>query len=78
MISLRRQLIVDEHDTLIYPEGTACADVLTAGERGGSIASRVFFGLGLGVSTRSSRTTISLPYGQANPTISLTSVFSTS
>lgn len=48
MIPLRRQLIVEEHGTLIYPEGTACADVLTAGERGGSFASRVFFGLGLG------------------------------
>ena len=48
MIPLRRQLIVDEHDTLIYPEGTACADVLMAGEKGGSFASRVFFGLGLG------------------------------
>lgn len=48
MIPLRRQLIVEEHDTLTYPEGTACADVLVAGERGGSIASRVFFGLGMG------------------------------
>ena len=48
MIPLRRQLIVDEHETLIYPEGTACADVLQAGERGGSFASRVFLGLGLG------------------------------
>jgi putative OPT family oligopeptide transporter len=48
MIPLRRQLIVEEHDTLIYPEGTACADVLMAGERGGSFASRVFLGLGLG------------------------------
>ncbi len=48
MIPLRRQLIVDEHATLIYPEGTACADVLVAGDRGGSSASRVFFGLGLG------------------------------
>jgi putative OPT family oligopeptide transporter len=48
MIPLRRQLIVDEHDTLVYPEGTACADVLMAGERGGSFASRVFLGLGLG------------------------------
>ena len=48
MIPLRRQLIVDEHATLIYPEGTACADVLMAGERGGSFASRVFLGLGLG------------------------------
>src|ERR1700748_3764012 len=48
MIPLRRQLIVDEHDTLVYPEGTACADVLIAGERGGSFASRVLLGLGLG------------------------------
>ncbi len=48
MIPLRRQLIVEEHETLAYPEGTACADVLIAGDRGGSFASRVFFGLGLG------------------------------
>jgi putative OPT family oligopeptide transporter len=48
MIPLRRQLIVEEHGTLTYPEGTACADVLIAGEKGGSLASRVFFGLGLG------------------------------
>jgi putative OPT family oligopeptide transporter len=48
MIPLRRQLIVEEHGTLTYPEGTACADVLIAGERGGSLAGRVFAGLGLG------------------------------
>jgi putative OPT family oligopeptide transporter len=48
MIPLRRQLIVEEHGRLTYPEGTACADVLLAGERGGSFASRVFLGLGLG------------------------------
>ncbi len=48
MIPLRRQLIVEEHGTLTYPEGTACADVLIAGERAGSFASRVFMGLGLG------------------------------
>jgi putative OPT family oligopeptide transporter len=48
MIPLRRQLIVEEHGELTYPEGTACADVLKAGERGGSFASRVFLGLGLG------------------------------
>ena len=48
MIPLRRQLIVQEHGVLPYPEGTACADVLIAGERGGSLASRVFLGLGLG------------------------------
>src|ERR1700753_4067816 len=46
MIPLRRQLIVEEHGTLTYPEGAACADVLIAGERGGSLAGRVFAGLG--------------------------------
>src|ERR1700692_19375 len=48
MIPLRRQLIVKEHGNLAFPEGTACADVLIAGERGGSFAGRVFWGLGLG------------------------------
>jgi putative OPT family oligopeptide transporter len=48
MIPLRRQLIVKEHGNLLYPEGTACADVLIAGDKGGSFASRVFYGLGLG------------------------------
>jgi putative OPT family oligopeptide transporter len=48
MIPLRRQLIVKEHGSLQYPEGTACGDVLIAGDRGGSFASRVFWGLGLG------------------------------
>jgi len=48
MIPLRRQLIVKEHGNLLYPEGTACADVLIAGDRGGSFASRVFWGLGIG------------------------------
>jgi putative OPT family oligopeptide transporter len=38
MIPLRRQLIVGEHKNLLYPEGTACADVLVAGEKGGSFA----------------------------------------
>jgi putative OPT family oligopeptide transporter len=48
MVPLRRELIVEEHNNLKFPEGTACADVLVAGEKGGSFASRVFFGLGLG------------------------------
>ena len=48
MIPLRRQLIAKEHGNLLYPEGTACADVLIAGDRGGSFAGRVFWGLGLG------------------------------
>src|SRR5207248_5875223 len=48
MIPLRRQLIVKEHGNLPFPEGTACADVLVAGERGGSFAGSVFWGLGIG------------------------------
>ncbi|MBI4483721.1 MAG: oligopeptide transporter, OPT family [Acidobacteria bacterium] len=47
MIPLRRSLIVKEHETLPYPEGTAAADVLIAGERGGTFAARVFQGLGI-------------------------------
>src|SRR2546429_1830024 len=48
MVPLRRALIVKEHGTLPYPEGTACADVLVAGERGGRLATMVFGGLGVG------------------------------
>ena len=48
MVPLRRALIVKEHGVLPYPEGTACADVLVAGERGGKLASMVFSGLGVG------------------------------
>ncbi len=48
MIPLRRMLIVQEHGVLSYPEGTACADVLIAGETGGSLAKMVFAGLGVG------------------------------
>src|SRR3984885_4732614 len=46
MIPLRRSLIVKEHETLPYPEGTACAEVLKAGERGGDFAKAAFQGLG--------------------------------
>jgi putative OPT family oligopeptide transporter len=46
MIPLRRALIVKEHGKLPYPEGTACADVLIAGERGGDLAKMVFAGVG--------------------------------
>ena len=46
MIPLRNALIVKEHATLPYPEGTACAEVLLAGEKGGSSASTVFAGMG--------------------------------
>ena len=47
MIPLRRALIVKEHGKLPYPEGTACADVLIAGERGGNLAKMVFAGVGV-------------------------------
>lgn len=46
MIPLRRSLIVQEHKTLPYPEGTACASVLKAGEKGGDFAKTAFMGLG--------------------------------
>ena len=46
MVPLRSALIVKEHETLPYPEGTACAQVLMAGERGGSSAKLVFIGIG--------------------------------
>ena len=48
MIPLRKALLVEEHGTLPYPEGMACAEVLLAGEEGGSNASTVFAGMGLG------------------------------
>ena len=49
MVPLRRALIVKEHGVLPYPEGTACAEVLVAGERGGKLAALVFGGLGVGL-----------------------------
>lgn len=53
MVPLRRALIVKEHGVLPYPEGTACADVLVAGERGGALASMVFAGVGAGAAWKS-------------------------
>jgi len=47
MIPLRRSLIVKEHDSLPYPEGTACASVLQAGEKGGVVAQTAFIGMGV-------------------------------
>jgi len=47
MIPLRTALIVKEHETLPYPEGTACASVLKAGEKGGDFAKTAFAGLGM-------------------------------
>ncbi|MBI4211599.1 MAG: oligopeptide transporter, OPT family [Deltaproteobacteria bacterium] len=49
MIPLRRTLIVQEHGTLPYPEGTACAEVLVAGEKGGNLAKMVFSGLWISI-----------------------------
>lgn len=46
MVPLRRSLIVKEHGVLPYPEGTACASVLKAGEKGGDFAKTAFMGLG--------------------------------
>ncbi|MBK7877944.1 MAG: oligopeptide transporter, OPT family [Planctomycetes bacterium] len=48
MVPLRRYLIVKEHGVLRYPEGKACAEILQAGERGGTSAKKVFVGLGFG------------------------------
>jgi putative OPT family oligopeptide transporter len=48
MIPLREYLIVKEHGNLTYPEGTACASVLVAGDEGGKKGKLVFFGLGIG------------------------------
>ena len=47
MVPLRKALIVEEHGVLPYPEGTACAEVLLAGEEGGAKSSTVFAGLGI-------------------------------
>src|SRR5262245_38640165 len=47
MIPLRRAFIVKQHGKLIYPEGTACAEVLIAGEKGGASARMVFIGFGI-------------------------------
>jgi len=49
MIPLRRSLIVKEHETLPYPEGTACASVLKAGEKGGELARTAFLGMGVAI-----------------------------
>lgn len=50
MIPLRRSLIVKEHGTLPYPEGTACGSVLQAGEKGGEFAKTAFIGMGVAFS----------------------------
>lgn len=52
MVPLRKALIVKEHATLPYPEGTACAEVMLAGEKGGQTASKVFIGMGIGAAVK--------------------------
>ena len=52
MVPLRSALIVQEHGVLPYPEGTACAEVLLAGEEGGSSAKSVFLGMGMGAAIK--------------------------
>lgn len=52
MVPLRNALIVKEHGTLPYPEGTACAEVLLAGEEGGSSAKSVFAGMGIAAAVK--------------------------
>jgi putative OPT family oligopeptide transporter len=52
MIPLRRAFIVKQHGTLVYPEGTACAEVLVAGEKGGSTAKMVFVGFGIAMAQK--------------------------
>lgn len=52
MIPLRKPLIEDERETLVYPEGRACAEVIKAGAKGARHASTVFFGLGLAVALK--------------------------
>jgi putative OPT family oligopeptide transporter len=49
MVPMRRALIVKEHGTLPFPEGTACAEVLVAGERGGKMAQTVFAGFWIAI-----------------------------
>ena len=70
MVPLRKALIVKEHGTLPYPEGTACAEVLLAGEKGGANASVVFLGMGIaalfkfivdGLKVVSSAVTVTVP-----------------
>jgi putative OPT family oligopeptide transporter len=75
MVPLRRALIVKEHGVLPYPEGTACADVLVAGERGGELAKTVFMGLGVGALWKAMSWIIQLTPTAIGRSLSRTSVF---
>jgi putative OPT family oligopeptide transporter len=75
MVPLRRALIVKEHGVLPYPEGTACADVLVAGERGGALAKTVFMGLGVGAAWKALSWIIQLFPTSIGRSMARTSVF---
>ena len=75
MVPLRRALIVKEHGTLPYPEGTACADVLVAGERGGALAKTVFMGLGVGALWKALSWIVQLTPTAIGRSLSRTSIF---
>jgi putative OPT family oligopeptide transporter len=75
MVPLRRALIVKEHGVLPYPEGTACAEVLVAGERGGKLASLVFGGLGIGALWKSLTTIFSVFLAEVGYSAPRTSAF---
>jgi putative OPT family oligopeptide transporter len=75
MVPLRRALIVKEHGVLPYPEGTACADVLVAGERGGALAKTVFMGLGVGALWKAFSWIIQLTPTAIGRSLGRTSVF---
>jgi putative OPT family oligopeptide transporter len=75
MVPLRRALIVKEHGVLLYPEGTACADVLVAGERGGALARMVFMGLGVGAFWKSLSWVVQLFRTQVGYSMSRASFF---
>jgi putative OPT family oligopeptide transporter len=55
MVPLRRYLIVKEHGVLRYPEGKACAEIIEAGEKGGTSAQKVFVGLGVGAAFKAAQ-----------------------
>jgi putative OPT family oligopeptide transporter len=75
MVPLRRALIVKEHGVLPYPEGTACADVLVAGERGGTLARTVFQGLGVGALWKSLSWIVQIFPTEIGRSMSRTSIF---
>src|SRR3954465_5345724 len=66
MIPLRRAFIVKQHGKLAYPEGTACADVLTAGEKGGASAAMVFLGFTVAAIVKLLLTPFRVIHEQAN------------